>query len=76
MDAEGNTIHNLYTSPYKVERVLTGEPAGFDTYVITGVNGADFHTVSAYFIGGSYRAPDPSEWREDGIYISVRQIQS
>ena len=76
VDAEGNTIHNLYTSPYKVERVLTGEPAGFDTYVITGVNGADFHTVSAYFIGGSYRAPDPSEWREDGIYISVRQIQS
>ena len=75
VDANGNVIHSLYTSPYKVERVLTGEPTGFDTYVITGINGADFHTVTAYFIGGSYRAPDPSEWREDGIYISVRQIQ-
>ncbi len=66
-------LHSLYTSPYRVERMLANTPVGCDTYVITGVNGADFNTVTAYFIGGSYRAPDPSEWREDGIYIAVEQ---
>lgn len=70
---DGKPLHTLYTSPYKVERVIRNDPAGYDTYVITGKDGADFHTVTTYYIGGSYRVPDPSEWREDGIYISVEQ---
>ena len=72
-DEDGNAIHSLYTSPYKVDRMIANSPAGYDTYVVTGQNGADFHTVTAYFVGGSYRAPDPAEWKEDGIYISVEQ---
>lgn len=69
----GQILHHLYTSPYKVEKVISNDPIGYDTYVVTGVDGADFNTVTAYFIGGSYRAPDRAEWREDGIYISVEQ---
>ena len=73
LSENGKPIHTLYTSPYKVERVIRNDPTGHDTYVITGKDGADFRTVTAYYIGGSYRAPSPSEWREDGIYISVEQ---
>lgn len=69
----GDVLHSIYTSPYRVDRVLNNSPAGYDTYVITGADGADFNTVTAYFIGGSYRAPDPSEWQADGIYLSVEQ---
>lgn len=72
----GTVLHSIYTSPYKVDRVLNNSPAGYDTYVITGVDGADFNTVTAYFIGGSYRAPDPAEWQTDGIYIAVEQPSS
>ncbi|MBQ8357827.1 MAG: hypothetical protein IJX39_08500 [Clostridia bacterium] len=68
---EFNTAH--YTSPYRVERFLSDEPHGYDTYVITGVNGTDFNTVTAYFVGGSYFgvANRAAEWKSDGIYISV-----
>ena len=71
-----NSTH--YVSPYRVERTIWDEPTGamtYVTYVITGVNGADFNTVTAYFIGDSYRRPNrTAEWREDGIYISVRTV--
>ena len=73
---DGQIIHNAYSSPYKVERVIRNEPAGYDTYVITALDGADFNHVSAYYIGGSYRAPDRAEWREDGIYIAVEHPKS
>ena len=61
-----------YASPYKVERILTNDPNGYDTYVITAAEGADINNVRAYYVGGSYRTPNrAAEWRADGIYISV-----
>lgn len=68
----GFTAFNFYTSPYRVDRVLDDTPAGYDTYVIVGENGADFNNVKVYFIGHSYRPPSADEWRSDGIYIAVR----
>ena len=68
----GFTAFRFYVSPYRVERVLEDDPTGFDTYVVVAEAGADFHNVKVYFIGHSYRPPSPSEWKDDGIYISVR----
>lgn len=62
----------FYTSPYRVDRVLEDDPRGFDTYVIVANEGADFRNVKAYFIGHSYRPPSANEWKEDGIYLAVR----
>ena len=68
---EFNTAH--YVSPYRLERVIADDksnPTGYEIYVVTGVDGADFNTVTAYYIGGSYAPPDRAEeWRPDGIYI-------
>ena len=68
----GFTAFKFYASPYRVDRVLADDPAGFDTYVIVAEEGADFNNVKVYFIGHSYRPPSPGEWKADGIYISVR----
>ena len=39
----------------------------------TGKDGADFNTVTAYYIGGSYTPPSRAEeWKADGIYIKNR----
>ena len=65
-----------YTSPYTVARVLEDEPAGYDTYVIVANEGADIDRVTAYYIGKSIRPPKAEEWRDDGIYISVRNVTS
>jgi hypothetical protein len=66
-----NTAH--YVSPYIVDRVIADDrsnPTGYDIYVIVGKDGADFNTVTAYFIGGSYAPPNRAEeWKADGIYI-------
>ena len=63
-----------YSSPYRVKEILQ-ESNGHETvltYVIVATGDADHNNVCAYFLEGSYRAPDrTSEWREDGIYISV-----
>jgi hypothetical protein len=64
----------FYTSPYRVDRVLTDQPAGFDTYVIVAKEGADFNHIKVYFVGHSYRPPKAEEWKADGLYISVRNI--
>lgn len=57
-----------YVSPYRVDRMIA--EAGYDIYVIVGKDGADFNTVTAYFIGGSYAPPSRAEeWKSDGIYI-------
>ena len=66
-----------YVSPYRLKQVLIDQPAGYDTYVVVAAEGADFNNVTAYFIGGSYRAPDrTNEWKSDGIYIAVRNTTS
>lgn len=66
-----NTAH--YVSPYRLDRVIEDDrshPTGYDIYVVTGKDGADFNTVTAYFIGGSYAPPNRAEeWKADGIYI-------
>lgn len=61
-----------YQSPYTLSEVLSNTPEqGYTTYVVKGATPDAHHTVTAYFIGRSYRTPDPAEWREDGIYIAV-----
>ena len=66
-----NTAH--YVSPYQVDRMIADDrsnPTGYDIYVVVGKDGADFNTVTAYFIGGSYAPPNRAEeWKADGIYI-------
>lgn len=66
-----NTAH--YVSPYQLDRVIADDrsnPTGYDIYVVVGKDGADFNTVTAYFIGGSYAPPNRAEeWKSDGIYI-------
>lgn len=64
-------VYTHYRSPYLVTKQASTPEVGYDTYVVTAKSGADFNTVTAYFIGGSYRAPDPAEWQSDGIYIVV-----
>ena len=68
----GFTAFQFYVSPYRVDRVLEDSPAGFDTVVIVAKDGADHNNVSVYFIGHSYRPPQASEWKADGIYLAVR----
>ena len=62
-----------YVSPYLVDRVIADDknnPTGYDIYVVVGKDGADFNTVTAYYIGGSYAPPNRAEeWKADGIYI-------
>lgn len=60
-----------YRSPYTLKEVLQNTPEGYTTYVVTGSTPDAHRTLSAYFIGRSYRAPTPAEWQEDGIYIAV-----
>lgn len=61
-----------YTSPYRVSEVRTDYPTGGkDTYVIVGKDGGDFHNISAYFMGGSYRQPTGNECKSDGYHIEV-----
>ena len=60
-----------YQSPYTLSAVLTNTPEGYTTYVVTGATANAHMTVTAYFIGRSYRAPAPAEWQSDGIYIAV-----
>lgn len=66
-----NTAH--YVSPYRLDRVIADDrnnPTGYDVYVVVGEDGADFNTVTAYYIGGSYAPPKRAEeWKSDGIYI-------
>lgn len=63
-----------YTSPYRVKEILQ-QDNGYETiltYVIVATGNADHNDVCAYFLEGSYRAPNRAlEWREDGIYIST-----
>ncbi|MBE6702101.1 MAG: hypothetical protein E7585_01650 [Ruminococcaceae bacterium] len=63
-----------YVSPYEVKEILR-QDNGYDsiiTYVVVAKEGADHNHVAAYFVEGSYRAPDrATEWKADGIYISV-----
>lgn len=61
-----------YRSPYTLLEVRGDSPKGYDTYVIIGVDGADFSNISAYFIGGSTRLPKGTECTEDGYCIAVR----
>ena len=64
-----NNAH--YVSPYRVDRVIEDE--GYEIYVVVGKDGADFNTVTAYYIGGSYTPPNRAEeWKADGIYIKNR----
>lgn len=64
-----NNAH--YVSPYRVDRVIADD--GYDIYVVVGKDGADFNTVTAYYIGGSYTPPNRAEeWKADGIYIKNR----
>ena len=62
---------NQYRSPYTLKQVLTNTPEGYTTYVVAGSTADAHRTLTAYFIGRSYRAPDPAEWQADGVYIAV-----
>lgn len=64
-------VYTHYRSPYRVTKQANTPDTGYDTYIVTAVYGANFNNVTAYFIGGSYRAPNPAEWQNDGIYIVV-----
>ena len=60
-----------YHSPYTLSAVLANTPEGYTTYVVTGATPDAHQSIVAYFIGRSYRAPDPAEWKTDGLYIAV-----
>ena len=60
-----------YHSPYTRSAVLLNTPEGYTTYVVTGATPDAHRSITAYFIGRSYRAPDPEEWQADGLYIAV-----
>ena len=61
---------NHYASPYVVKEIL--REATSITYVVVGKDGGDHQNLTAYFLEGSYRAPDrANEWKEDGLYITV-----
>ena len=59
-----------YVSPYTVKEIR--QNGSLVTYVVVAKEGADHNNVCAYFLEGSYRAPDrENEWKADGIYITV-----
>ncbi len=61
-----------YRSPYRVDRVEEDAEAGTSTFVVVGADDpAAFADISAYYVGGSYRPPRSSEWRADGLYITI-----
>lgn len=61
---------NHYVSPYTVKEIL--RDATSITYVVVGKDGGNHQNLTAYFLEGSYRAPDrANEWKEDGLYITV-----
>lgn len=78
------TDYVFYTSPYCVDRVIHNGPnyytstepdptqTGYETYIIVAKEGADIHNVKLYYLGEAHRLPLAAEWKEDGIYLSVR----
>ena len=61
-----------YVSPYIVARVEENDAENTSTFVVVGKDAqTDFRTLTAYFVGGSYRPPAPAEWHDDGLYITV-----